>query len=302
MPGQRMLHPQQSASRKVTSLTHFEYRVWEQTKLSSDDFGVMPYAAAVLRGDNLALLKETEDVVFAALTRLVELRLLLTFQHQEIDYVCAPVWQTWQQIRYPRTASRPKPPKDILAKCDAATKYLFSFHPGGVNVPRQRRKPSGSGPGPFPESSRAREPRAPANANANANAKGGAGETPPPKPGSSKAGSRGAALSLIRPRDLSAFWEGPVFNVPQKWADKTIKAANGALAEDELTRFCRDLSTTVERDRIDVAAVQPNFLGWLDTELRQWRGSRPTAAERARDAIGQRHLAKVAAIERGDFR
>jgi hypothetical protein len=141
-----MSHPEQSTSRKVTALTDFEYRVWEQTKLSSDDFGVMPYAAAILRADNLRLLAAKESVVFAALKRLVLSGLLIVFEHQGVSYACAPVWQTWQTIKFPRASSRPKPPNEILAQCDEATRGHFAQHPGGgrptrdgSNAERQRR-------------------------------------------------------------------------------------------------------------------------------------------------------------------
>jgi uncharacterized protein YdaU (DUF1376 family) len=116
----------------------------------------------------------------------------------------------------------------------------------------------------------------------------------PQKPGTSR------SLSLIQPRDKSAFSEGPVFNIPQKWATKVLAAANGSLSEPELDAFCSALHVKVERDRIDVAA-QPNFLGWLDGELREWRrGQSQARSERALELQGQRHLAKVAAMERGE--
>lgn len=131
MPGQRLSHPEQSASRKVTALSDFDYRVWEQTKLSSDDFGIMPYTSTVLRADNLRLRKATEKQVFDALRRLVDLGLLIVFEHQGEAYVCAPQWQKWQQIRFPRKTSRPHPPADVLAKCEPQTVELFTRWPGG---------------------------------------------------------------------------------------------------------------------------------------------------------------------------
>lgn len=126
-----MSHPEQATSRKVSALTDFEYRVWEQTKLSADDFGVMPYSATVLRADNLRLRGVKEASVFSALRQLVKAGLLLTFTHQGEEYAFAPVWQTWQQVRFPRKTSRPRPDEDALAKCDAETRELFRKHPGG---------------------------------------------------------------------------------------------------------------------------------------------------------------------------
>lgn len=131
MPGQRMSHPEQSASRKVTALSDFEYRVWEQTKLSSDDFGVMPYTSTIIRADNLRLRKATEKQVFDALSRLVSLCLLLVFEHQGESYVCAPEWQKWQQVRFPRKTPRPKPNDSVLQHCEPLTQALMEKHPGG---------------------------------------------------------------------------------------------------------------------------------------------------------------------------
>lgn len=131
MPGQRMSHPEQSASRKVTALSDFEYRVWEQTKLSADDFGVMPYTSTLLRAENVRLRRATEKQVFDALSRLVSLELLHVFEHQGESYVCAPQWQKWQQIRFPRKTARPQPPADVLVKCEPLTVELFTKWPGG---------------------------------------------------------------------------------------------------------------------------------------------------------------------------
>lgn len=182
MPGQRMSHPEQSTSKKVTGLDDFQFRVFEQVKLSSDDFGVMPYSSTVLRADNLRLRKATEKQVFDALRHLVKVELLIVFEHQDEAYVCAPVWQTWQQIRFPRKTSRPKPSPEILARCDEATQELFRQHPGGrhkqsgqiPNNSGQTSELSGNVPDNIPsrDGSKARHSGAvvPASANANADA------------------------------------------------------------------------------------------------------------------------------------
>ena len=211
MAGQRLTHPEQSLSRKVTALSDFAYRVWEQTKLSADDFGVLPDSPLPLRADNRRLRKATEKAVAEALVTLVEAELLVRFEHQGEPYLCAPVWQTWQKVSYPRKTIRPCPPADVLARCDEDTRYLFTIHPGGVKLP-SRRKSSGGTPEGFPEVSgnvsgmvqeisRAGAPHTPANAHANANAsgsssEGGAGETVPRPPRSTVA-SRASALGLV---------------------------------------------------------------------------------------------------------
>jgi hypothetical protein len=131
MAGQRLSHPEQSTSRRVTALSDFDYRVWEQTKLSSDDFGVMSYSSTVLRADNLRLRKATEKQVFDALRRLVDLCLLIVFEHQGEAYVCTPQWQKWQQVRFPRKTSRPCPPPEIAEQCEPLTRELYKKWPGG---------------------------------------------------------------------------------------------------------------------------------------------------------------------------
>lgn len=102
--------------------------------------------------------------------------------------------------------------------------------------------------------------------------------------------------SLIRPRDLNAFLQGPIFSIPQRWADKVLAASNGHLTEAQLTAFAQDLFTRVEAQRIDVAG-QPNFLGWLDEELRAWRGVKAAAAPYVPTKAERDHEARWAAIE-----
>jgi hypothetical protein len=173
MPAQRLSHPQQSTSRKVTALDDFAYRVWEQTKLSADDFGVLPFDASVLRADNARLRKHaTERQVQTVLQHLVTVGLLALFTHQGETYAYSPVWQTWQQVKYPRKTHRPKPTPEALAACDDLTRWLFEHYPGGGKVRKFPGGDSGNVPGNAPvegrEDSEPQPGRIPANANANA--------------------------------------------------------------------------------------------------------------------------------------
>lgn len=209
MAGQRMLHPQQSLSRKVTALSDFEYRVWEQTKLSADDFGVLPYSPLPLRTDNLRLRKAPERQVSDALTRLCADGLLVLFEHQGESYVCAPAWQTWQMVAFPRKTIRPKPTPEALALCDAVTQYLFTIHPGGMRLPKPKtgtvREDFGSPTEEVRKDFKPSGAETPANASANANAhaevlsEGGAGETAPcpPLPRRVSVVDRAGALGLV---------------------------------------------------------------------------------------------------------
>src|SRR5690348_11233441 len=101
MPADRFIHPRASRSIKVGSLSDFEYRVWTQYLLSADDFGVMAYSAVKLQADNTALAKRPIKIVAQALTKLVEVDLLHTFDHQGDAFVYQRDWQAWQKVEYP---------------------------------------------------------------------------------------------------------------------------------------------------------------------------------------------------------
>lgn len=298
-----MIQPGQGFSRKLTSLTDFEYRVFEQVKLCSDDFGVMPYTPAHVRSQNRRLRRATESVVLSALRQIVSAGIYVVFEHQDEQYLCHRKWQEHQTIDYPRVTHYPKPPADVLARLTPATQYLFQFHPGGVKLPPKKDRPkfqtdSGITPEPF-LSERERTP-----ANAHANAKTSTDDLidrsredpPPPRPGS----RLDRRSTLVRPRDLHAFFEGPVFNIPQKWADSKLTQSNGALTEGDLSAFARALSAEVERTGEDVTAGG-NLLAWLDGKLKTWRASRAEARDHDRmTSAGLSHLAQVRRLERGE--
>ena len=104
---------------------------------------------------------------------------------------------------------------------------------------------------------------------------------------------------LVGRRDLSAFWEGPSFSVPQRWAEKAIQASNGRITEADLTAFARELHARVERDRLDLTQF-PNRLAWLDKELAAWTGRRrDTAGADALEARTNAHLQMVQGLTGG---
>lgn len=179
MPGQRLIQPGQGLSAKIAKLTDFEYRVFEQVKLASDDFGVMPYSPSLVRAQNLRLRdkKVPEKQVADALHQIVTVGLLAMFEHQGEEYVCAPAWQRGQTIKYPRITHLPKPPMDVLGCCEESTRFLFSIHPGGKKLPKRFTDDSGeipesneNIPEALPKRSGVSEAITPANANADANA------------------------------------------------------------------------------------------------------------------------------------
>jgi hypothetical protein len=125
VPHDRLRHQCAGHSRKLTSLTDFEYRVWDQYQLSADDFGVMRCGALVLQADNDALAKKPRRAIEKALDRLIDVGLVKAFTHQDVRYICDPLWQQYQKIQYPKQTINPTPPPEVLAECHAMTRELF---------------------------------------------------------------------------------------------------------------------------------------------------------------------------------
>jgi hypothetical protein len=126
MPADRLTHPRIGRSQKVTSLSDFEFRVWDTYRWAADDYGVMPKSAAKLRGENDALRNQhTDEEVSQALQRLVEIDLITEFDHQGASYVCSITWQEHQKIEHPRQTHLPAPPPQVLASMDSGTRKLF---------------------------------------------------------------------------------------------------------------------------------------------------------------------------------
>jgi len=96
--------------------------------LSADDFGVMAWSPAKVKGDNLALQRESEDAIGAALDVIAGTGLVVLFEHQGQTFACSESWQDYQKIRYPRVSYLPSPPADILAKLSRKTRGLFTKH------------------------------------------------------------------------------------------------------------------------------------------------------------------------------
>lgn len=128
MPDDRFLHRRLGHSDKVTPLSDFEFRVWVQYILSSDDFGIMRFTAATLQADSDALASKGAKLVQRALERLAIVGLIRTFQHQSRTYCYQHDWQDFQRVNYPRATVHPKPPTDEMSE---ATRKLFTKYPGG---------------------------------------------------------------------------------------------------------------------------------------------------------------------------
>lgn len=92
----------------------------------------------------------------------------------------------------------------------------------------------------------------------------------------------GRPSSLIRRRNPSAFWEGPIFDVPQSWAAKAVRASNGAHTDADVAQFARDVTAMLERTGAGVDAPNGNHLAWLDAQWADWRTKRTEAASSQR--------------------
>lgn len=126
MPDERMIHPAEGESEKLTKLTDLEFRVYCQYKLCADDFGVMTDSPSVLRGASRRLDMEKERVIQRAIDRMVALEVVHRFEHQGRRYLYSRNWQDWQHVKYPRATHLPIPPPDELDACTDDTRDLFS--------------------------------------------------------------------------------------------------------------------------------------------------------------------------------
>lgn len=144
MPDDRLFHKRAGHGARVNQLSHLEYRVWSQYILSADDFGVMRQSAKPIQADNDALDAVPIRHIEKALTRLVDLAIVVTFAHQGRPFICQRDWQTFQKIDYPRGTHNPKPTDDVLGQCDEPTRKLFDLHPGGKGRKKQEPSPNGS--------------------------------------------------------------------------------------------------------------------------------------------------------------
>lgn len=183
MPADRLLHLRCGHSRKVSTLTDLQFRVWVQYLLSADDFGVMRGTHHQLRADNDYLATKPPRVIQQCLDALVRVGLIHRFKHQGQPFVYQRDWQSWQKVIYPRMTVQACPAYEELAKCAASTLRLFAMHPGGGG---KKYKKHGDESSLFQESSKktsGTSARARARGSANGSylsaLEGGTGETEP---------------------------------------------------------------------------------------------------------------------------
>jgi hypothetical protein len=126
MPDHRLTPKREGFSDKITALDDLAYRIWQQYKLSADDYGVMPDLAASIMGGNRRLAKVQPRVIESKLQGFVDCGLLHRFVHQGQGYLYSRVWQKHQKIRYPSETFHPAPPPEELAQCEKKTRELFA--------------------------------------------------------------------------------------------------------------------------------------------------------------------------------
>jgi hypothetical protein len=157
MPDERFLHKRLGHSKKIKALTDFEFRVWTQYQLSADDCGVMRHSAVTIQADNSSLETRPAKSIMKALDRLVDIGLLLSFEHQGEHYVCQHDWQKYQKVRYPRTTIHPAPTSEVLSKCCAETQKLFRLRHSATSEESPKSSGSSSEESPVPARAGGRE-------------------------------------------------------------------------------------------------------------------------------------------------
>jgi len=125
MPDDRFIHPCLGHSDKVNQLTDLEFRVWTQYLLSADDFGVMRFSAITVQADNDSLHAKSTRIVQRCLERLIDIGLVVDFEHQQRKYLCQLNWHRYQKVAHPRHTIHPAPPREILDRCEEDTAALF---------------------------------------------------------------------------------------------------------------------------------------------------------------------------------
>jgi uncharacterized protein YdaU (DUF1376 family) len=77
------------------------------------------------------------------------------------------------------------------------------------------------------------------------------------------------AHAQVKAPNGRVFWEGPIFDIPDGWAVKALKASNGKAVGSDVVKFAQALTAKLERDGAEAPAQ--GFLAWLDAEWAAYR-------------------------------
>jgi hypothetical protein len=138
MPDERFIHPGEGESDKLTQLTDFEHRVWIAYKLAANDVGVMLDSPAPVQTINRNLRNRPAKDVRKALDAMLRLELLIRFKHGGEHYLCSPLWQDWQSVKYPRETHLPLPDDGSRGRCSDVTQKLFELLESKRKAKRER--------------------------------------------------------------------------------------------------------------------------------------------------------------------
>jgi hypothetical protein len=257
MPADRLLHPRAGHSRKVSSLTDLEFRVWIQYLLSADDFGILPATAVALQSANDYLLSIPAKKLVKAIAVLVSIELVRVFTHQERQYLYQPDWQDWQKVRWPAKTIHPEPPSEYLS---SETKELLKNFPGGKKVPPKNSRSTSEELPPTRETANGLRLTAHANGS-----EGGSGETAP----LDVAFEAFKAAYPSERRNFGRIVEG-LFLVAIESGKTTLAMMLAALENHKASAQWQDPSKI------------PNPEKWLAQE--RWNSTMPSAADAARAA------------------
>ena len=134
MPSYRLLHQNYRTGRRSRQLTELELIAWIGYQQSADDFGVCPYSAKKLQGDDPWLARRQTKLVQRCLETLVRVELVKTFDDDGVAYLYDPEWQDRQRIKWPSATTYPIIPAPLLEQCSAKTRELFSLHARARNA------------------------------------------------------------------------------------------------------------------------------------------------------------------------
>lgn len=278
MPDDRLIHRRSGRSRKVSSLSDFEFRVWMQYELSADDFGVMLRSAAKLQSDNAALEKRPAKLIEKAIDRLIEIGLLEPFEHQGDRHVCQLDWQDWQRVKHARHTVMPCPPADVLAKCSAKTQALFTE--------QHNRKTSAEVPQDSSNSSATFPPLACAGARETANGKR--------LEANGERQTAGAVAPFRKPRSMGAMGSSPLQHANHaRCNDRGVCMPPGLYAEilgrlgNDAAKFEKFYAQVLETMPDDYVPTGTVFKFWHDMLERAYPDLTPTKPSPRAAAMNQ---------------